>query len=349
MKQFYFLCALFISSLQIAQAQSFSLKDLMDYSPDKADKFTTHLLKKDYRRNCDNPDNLNAFVYHEEEKGRMVYRTIQFSSGWKEENIVYQTSCETEKWEFDRQMQKAGFVNYSERRTPAAVFQKDGYTITVSTEKTDSTTIHTYALVKRELPKIRDIVFAEDLLALTSHEYIAAIFGHDNVVKDMFKYSEEEKTSCTILFPGTAREVIFIWTDQDNLRDLELMVLGGSLQGMATTQLRLPHNQWRSSQGVYAGMTLKDLELKNGGPVSFYGWASEMPGTILPSNAGNINFKKLGLVLNCLNCDESSTAKLPVVNSAKETDDRRIYVTTLILVPEREKQVTAQRQATALR
>lgn len=343
MKKFYLLCFLFIGTVYTSEAQSFDLKDLMEFSVDKSDKFVNHIQRKGFERDNNNPDSRNLFFYEKEEKGKMVRRALNFSSAINAEHILYRTSCVAERSELDKQMVKAGFITYSRPASPEAFYQKGPYLLTRVTEEIDGVLMHTYSIVKQVLPNAGEINYAEDLQQLSSHENLVFIFGENNVVKEIFNYSETEKANCSILFPGTAREAIFIWTDQVHFRDIELLILGGSLETMTTKYLRLPHNQWRSKQGIYAGMTLKDLELRNGGPVSFYGWSSEMAGTLLPSNSGNINFKKLGLVLNCLNCDQSETRKLPVVNSSKETDDRRIYVTTLIIVPEKQTQVTALR------
>jgi hypothetical protein len=342
MKKFYTL-ALFIILVNICEAQSFGLKDLMEFSPNKAEKLTTHLLKKDYHRDYNDPDTRNLFLYQKEEKDRLISRRVQFGSALNQDYIVYATSCIDEKSELEKEIAKAGFQNYNPGRTAENFLQKDEYTLTISTEIMDSVPLYKYALVKTALPKASDIQYAEDLLLVTSHEFLSSLFGAHNVVKEAFQYSETEKSNCSILFPGTAKEAIFIWEDQQHYRGIELIVLGGSLNTATTQYLRLPHNQWRSKQGVHAGMPLKDLEILNGGPVSFYGWASEMAGTLVPTSSGNIDFKKLGVVLNCLNCDESATSKLPVVKSNAETDDRRIYVTTLILVPDKQKQVTALR------
>lgn len=343
MKKFYLLFYLFIGIIYTSEAQSFDLKDLMEFSVDKSDKIVNHLQKKGYKRDYNNAENRNLFLYEKEEKGRTVRRAFNFSPGMNTEHVLYRTSCEAERMELDRQMVKAGFNTYNNPGSSEALYQKDQFHLTRVTEVVDGVTMHTYSFVKRELPKASDVRFAEDLAQLTSHEYLVSVFGENNVVKEVFRYSETEKSNCSILFPGTAREAIFIWTDQVHYREIELLVLGGSLESMTTKYLRLPHNQWRSKQGVYAGMTLKDLELQNGGPVSFYGWSSEMAGTLLPNNSGNLNFRKLGMVLNCLNCEDSETKKLPVVNSSIETDDRRIYVTTIIVVPEKQKEVTALR------
>lgn len=343
MKKFYLFCYLFIGIISTTEAQSLDLKDLIDFSVDKSDKFINHIQRKGYTRDYNNKESRNLFLYEREEKGKTVRRAINFSTGMNAEQILYRTSCETERMELDKQMAKAGFITYSRPSTPEALYQKDQYLLTRVTEEIDSMKMHTYSLVKQSLPKATDIVFAEDLQQLGSHENLVYLFGEQNVVKEIFNYSETEKANCSVLFPGTPREAIFIWSDQVHFRDVELLVFGGSLESMTTRYLRLPHNQWRSRQGIYAGMTLKDLEHQNGGPVSFYGWSSEMPGTLLPSNSGNINFKKLGLVLNCLNCEQSETRKMPVVNSSRETDDRRIYVTTIIVVPEKQTHVTALR------
>ncbi len=318
------------------------MKDLLEYSEEKAEKFTARILKKDYERD-QRGVHRNLYVYRKEEKEGFVRRSVNLQNAINEEVITYQTSSVAERNLLNDQVSKLGFINYDNRKGPQIFYQKGEFTITMQSEVADSMQVYSYRVARRSLPRARDIIYAEEMLALASHEYIETVFGKGSVIKDVFYFSEKEKSVCSILFPGTEKEVIFIWGEEGNCREIDLMVFGGGLQTTQVNQLLLPHNVWRSRQGVYAGMTLKDLELQNGGPVSFYSWASEMAGTLLPSNSGKIDFKKLGVVLNCLNCNIRSYEKTPVVNSAIETDDRRIYVTTLVLVPEKQKQVTALR------
>jgi hypothetical protein len=53
-------------------------------------------------------------------------------------------------------------------------------------------------------------------------------------------------------------------------------------------------------------MTLKELLNLNGKDFDFYGNSSEFPLMVDPANSGEIDFKKTGIVLNCLNCNGSS-------------------------------------------
>ena len=94
-------------------------------------------------------------------------------------------------------------------------------------------------------------------------------------------------------------------------------------------------NKWRSTQGIYLGMTLRDLEQLNGAPIEFYGWDSEQPGIVSPKNKGKIDFKKLGVQLNCLDCNEDKYySKNNLLNSTEILQQNgRVYVSMLILVP----------------
>lgn len=102
------------------------------------------------------------------------------------------------------------------------------------------------------------------------------------------------------------------------------------------------HNLWRSNQGIYSGMSLQELQDLNGGDLNFYGWHLEQAGMLAPRNSGNINFKRVGIVLNCLNCTDRSYKSVNIVKSSEQlAEDRKIYVSTLIVIPEKEEAATA--------
>ena len=52
-------------------------------------------------------------------------------------------------------------------------------------------------------------------------------------------------------------------------------------------------------------------------------------------NTGKIDFKKVGIVLNCLDCNEDKFySEKDILNSADVlSENRRVYVSTIIVLP----------------
>lgn len=348
MKHFYFLILPFVFGM--ASAQDFDLKDLLGYTEYSVQKFDAHIAKKSFKRDYFSPkENATSYTYFQSKKSRKgeVVKTISHQAVKEKTYVGYQTSSATESAELKEQIRKAGFVHYTGKIKSSEkplLFQKANFTITTSVEIKDSTTLYSFVVERKELPKAREVVYAEDLAHFSSHEYLAAAFGEQNVVKDIFYYSEKEINKCSVLFPNTNREVIFIWGDEDNYRTVNFMMMGGGLMTKRASDANrtVQHNLWRSNQGIYSGMSLQELQDLNGGDLNFYGWHLEQAGMLAPRNSGNINFKRVGIVLNCLNCIDRSYKSVNIVKSSEQlAEDRKIYVSTLIVIPEKEEAATA--------
>ena len=72
--------------------------------------------------------------------------------------------------------------------------------------------------------------------------------------------------------------------------------------------------------------------------MKFYGWESDQPGIVFPKNKGSINFKNLGVQLDCLDCNEDKYySKGELINSTDVIQQNgRVYVSTLIIMPGQE-------------
>jgi hypothetical protein len=162
----------------------------------------------------------------------------------------------------------------------------------------------------------------------------------------VFYYSDTEANKCSVLYPNSNRQVIFIWNDEANYSNTAFILIGGQLQTTNTSQntLSIEHNLWRSRQGIYSGMTLRELQALNEEPIHFYSWGQEQEGMLAPKNHGRIDFTKVGVVLNCLNCKDGNYHPSSVVSSESQIEqDKKIYVSTIIILPEKEKTATASR------
>jgi hypothetical protein len=354
MKQFYTVVFLIFLSF-ITNAQQFHVKDLLDFTSLSVNKFDAFVAKKDYKRDYYSPkESGSTFTYLETKKKNKdikdpVARNISFQSLNKQVSVCYQTSSIEENQKLKEQLNAHGFRKgiIAVNKTDESFYQFRDFIVNASIEIKDSVTFYTYLFTKALLPRAKEIVFAEELLPYTSHEYLVHAFGEEAVKKDVFYYSEKETNKCSVLFPNTPREVIFIWEDEKNYKGTAFLMIGGHLQtnSSSTFNRQIQHNNWRSNQGVYSGMTLKELQALNESPINFYNWQMEQAGMLAPKNTGKVDFSKIGLILNCLNCGSNSNVRqASIINSESQlAEDKKIYVSTIIILPEKEKPATASR------
>lgn len=261
-------------------------------------------------------------------------------SSTNDNKLAYETTSSTNYTHLIEEIKNNGF-GYCEKITDSTqpiIYQKQNITIVSSIQKNDSSVVYTLTAEKKELPERKDILSAEDLLKLGAQEYLITVFGKENVRTDYFYYTETDRAKCSVLFPNTNREAIFIWKDEQNLRDIAFIIIGGSLHSKENTDNlnQVSQNSWMSKQGVYCGMSLRDLELLNKEPIRFYNWRCESAGYLAPKNKGVIDFERLGIVFNCLNCSYVKLQNSDIVasNYALE-ENQKVYVTTLIILPQK--------------
>ncbi len=337
MSKFFWL--LFFLSGYRASAQNFQLNDLKDLATFDVQKFDAHISKKEYRRDYNSPtESRTVYNYMQSKKSRgNLARTISIQEELDKTIICYQTSSQAEFQKLKEQINKDGFKSYADKTSHDAILQKDNFLISISIEIKDSISFYTCFLERKELPKAKDIFFAEDLLSLSSHEYLCFLFGEANVKKDLFYYSPTETNRCSIVFPNTNREVVFVWNDETNYRKPAFLMIGGNSKTNSSSNFYRPveQNAWRSKQGVYPGMSLVELQVLNGKEVRFYSWHLDQAGMLAPKNTGQIDFTHLNIVLSCLNCSESGFQQASIIDSQKAIlESKKIYVSTMIILPE---------------
>jgi hypothetical protein len=202
----------------------------------------------------------------------------------------------------------------------------------------DTSTFYSLRASRKKLPKARDIQFAEDLLQYDSHNYLVAAFGKEHVKKDSFYFSKNDKAACSVLFPNSSRQAIFVWNDQDNFRQLSFILFGEQPGRRSTNNVdQVTLSSWRSKQGIYCGMSLKELQLINQRPVQLYNWRSDHAGNVAPGNKGQIDFEKINLRFDCLNCGYQSIANhSDIINSDEAlAADQKVYITTYFILPDK--------------
>jgi hypothetical protein len=343
---------LFLISSFVLRAQVFGLSDLNGFTALNAQKFDAFILKKDYRRNYFSSKETNTVTNYifqsKKKKYKGDYRNIAHAIDGPTTSILYQTSSIAEKNSLLEQIKRSGYKIYSgidPTTTAKNFFQKGIYTVTTETEEVDSITVYSFIVQRKNIPNRKDIYYAEDLMSLTSHEYLVTVFGNSNVKQDLFYYSEKETNKCSILFPNSPNEVIFVWNDEANYSNLGFLLIGGNAPTETSLNFnqQIKHNTWRSKQGIFSGMNLKELHELNGKDINFYSWHMEQAGMLTKENNGAIDFNNLQLVLNCLNCSHSQAAKQVVTSSDELRADKKIYVSSIVVIPPREEPPTVLR------
>lgn len=260
---------------------------------------------------------------------------IQLSDELKYFNLT--TSSLTEYLNGRRFLIKSGFFYDTEKdisKDTAILFQK-GNTSVLSTQREDSGILqYNFKLTERKIPSA--VKYAEDLLQFDSNELLASFFGNQNIKKDMYYFSEKELKKCSVLFSGTRYQVVFVWGDEKNLKDLLYILVPHSLP-TAGAEKKTPvagNNEWQFRNGIYPGMDIKELLRLNEMDFNIYGNSSELAFMVKPGENGKIDFKKTAVVLNCENCDDLkifNQQEVSAMDIAKK--NLPMYVNDVIIYP----------------
>ena len=197
-----------------------------------------------------------------------------------------------------------------------------------------------FMIVKVTLFPSQEINFAEDLFVFNSHEYLKYYFGEENVKKDIYYLSEKKIGKCSIIFPNTNRQVVFLWGDEVNNNNLSKIYIGGQLmaESSITYDQNVAENIWQLKSGIRQGMSLYQLRKLNDAAFDFNGGNSAYTGMVATANSGKLDFKKESVVLGCMNCNDAAFYKKTIVNSDEAIQDERIlFVHTIILDPAKSK------------
>ena len=252
-------------------------------------------------------------------------------------SLTYITSLKKEFDESLQELRESGFFCGNEKDTTAVLFQKKNISVWASMiSENDDDTLYSLAISQQELPLPESIQFAEDLLQFYSHEYLVGVFGSVNVFKDLYYFSEKDVAKCSVLFPKTSRQAVFIWEDNINLCKPAYLIIGGNMNASTISNYDgvIGENVWNSKAGIYSGMSLNSLMRLNGNSFKFYGKNSPSPYMIVPENTGTINFKTNRVVLGCLNPSGSRLLNNSTI-SADEilSDNLGIYVYMMMILP----------------
>jgi hypothetical protein len=292
---------------------------------------------------------VNAYRQKLKKKKDSTQQTIRIIETYQRGNnysFSYQTTSEKELDAGKKILQEEGFFCGNTESSKDCLYQKRNLLVYVSCitgEEND--TLYSFLFHIEKLPAIADLQSAEDLLQFTSHEYLCSVFGEKNVLRDVYFFSEKEISRCSVLFPRTNRQAVFIWADEINYCRLSSVLIGGDLPvgSLKNTRERIWENKWITKEGIYAGMSLNNLVHLNGNDFNFYGKKSQFPYMVVPENNGIINFKKSQVILGCLNPNGSKILNNTLISTSDLPDDNSgIYVLMFMILPSEHKTLPHQ-------
>jgi len=326
-------------------SQEFSAKDFLFASSVPSKKLESYLTKNHFLpggSKIQDGSQVNIYRYLKPQKGKKrkdtlhINRTIEILRTKNNFSFTYITSLKKEFDESLLELKESGFFCGNEKDTTGILFQRKNITVLASTIKETDDTLYSLVIHQQELPLPETIQFAEDLLQFYSHEYLVSFFGESNVIKDLYYFSEKDVAKCSVLFPKTSRQAVFIWEDNINLCKPAYLIIGGNMNTSTISNYDgvIGENVWNSKAGIYSGMSLNSLMRLNGNSFKFYGKNSPSPYMIVPENTGAINFKTNRVVLGCLNPSGSRLLNNSTI-SADEilSDNLGIYVYMMMILP----------------
>ncbi|HZF65421.1 MAG TPA: hypothetical protein VEZ55_13080 [Chitinophagaceae bacterium] len=322
------------------QRNDLTIKDLVYLTAVPPAKFDAVIAKKGFKVQAENMEQELSNAFYKFSKDRSIQYSLERSDASDELSILFQTNSFEEFKGLKFELEQNGFQYSrfdSSKQAFPEMYQRGNLRIFPSVKTLSDEKLYCFNVQRKDLPHASAISYAENLRQITSHEYLASVFGPANVLKDRMLFSDKEMIRCSVLYPNTSLQVIFVWKDEENFKDISYLLIGGQLRTQSSLAFNKPiqMNKWRSQQGVYLGMSLRDLELLNGAPIEFYGWESDQPGMVSPSSAGKIDFKGLGVQLTCLDCNEDKYySRNKLLNSSDIISlNGRVYVSTLVLFP----------------
>ena len=322
--------------------QSFNIDDLLALSSLSPNNAEHYLGKKSF--SSQQPGGfLKTATFIEKSKGKnkdtLTRRSIDVYKKDNTSYFVFHTTSKTEYLDGQKRLVKAGFFcgNKKERSdTTTLLFQKKNITVEVIPGKEEEIPAYTFLLQKKELPDPAKIQHAEDLLCFNSHEYLVSFFGSANVKKDLYFFSENEFKKCSVLFGNSSRQAVFIWDDEDNYNQLSYILISNIIRTQSAKKFDgiFYINEWELANGIFPGMSLKELLRINTEDFEIYGNRSELSFMVKPGSNGKIDFKKSAITLSCNNCNDDKIFNAAVVKALDIAEENLpVYVYNIIIFP----------------
>jgi len=334
-----FLCPAFC----IGQTQAFTVDDLVSLSSVSPQNFDDYIVKKGFpvkRRSI--TDNVMGYTFYSPPNIKdtlPVNRSIDLYKNGDTWYVALHTSSEDEFNSGRNRLEKMSVHPTPDKDVSGKatlLYQRKAIAIQAKIDKEDNGEDFTFLLSRKDIPDPSSIRFAEDLLKFDSHEYLAACFGEGNVKKDVYIFSETESKKCSILFPNTNQQAVFIWDDENNYRKLSYVLISGTLATPNADQFSgsYGNNKWELKNGIYQGMRISDLLRLNSNDFKFYGNQSEFSMMVEPKVTGSINFKWIGIGFNCFNCDKSLLLDKQKVSASDAVDNNlAMHISCIMIKP----------------
>jgi len=341
----FFILTFICPALSIAQTRSLTVDDLLSLSSLSPQSFDNYIVKKGFavkRRSI--VENAMGYTFYQNRTtlGKDSLPIMRYVDLYKKDDawcISLHTSSPDEYIEGRNRLKRMNFYSDAANDTNINIpllFQRKAITLQASSSMESGGPVYTFILKKKELPGPASIQFAEDLLRFDSHEYLVSCFGEKNVKKDVYIFSGTESKKCSILFPNSNKQAVFIWDEEGNYRKLSYILISGTLSTSEAAQYSgsFSQNKWVLKNGIYPGMRIGDLLRLNSNDFKFYGNQSEYSMMVEPKVTGSINFKWIGIGFNCFNCDRSAIMDKSKV-SAKDAVDNNLalHVSYIMIKP----------------
>ena len=318
-----FLLQLFFAS--VAYSQSFTVDDLLKLASVSSKQADNYLRKNGFSATRYRmEEGLQKTSFPEkiktQKKDSLTGRSIYLYKKSGSRYFDFHIPSFNEFLDGHRRLIKAGLFHDEKKDISQAgskLYQKKNITVWATTSIIDNSLQYSFRLELREYPNPAGIRHAEDLLKFNSHEYLAGFFGEKNVKKDFYYFSDKELKKCTVLFGNSNRQAVFVWDDEENLRDLSYILVSNVIPTVSAEKFKdaLGLNKWELENGIYSGMSIKELLKLNEKDFQIYGSQSEKAFMVKQENSGRLDFKKTALMLSCNNCNDERLFNRPVINA----------------------------------
>lgn len=324
--------------------QGLSVDEFIELSSCNSKKLESLISKKGFipsNRTLDEGNITEVWMQASRTTDSSLFPIVRQISKHQEGNNVlfcFQTTSKTEHDAAISKLKSEGFFYGASRfnKDSATLFQRRNITVKAYNYTEEDVTYYCLLFNNKPVASARSILYADDLLQFTSHEYLVTTFGERNVKKDRYHFDDKEVNNCTVLFPNTPRQAVFIWLDQQNYTGLNQLIISGNLptDGAIGFNQQIGQNSWMLTDGIHFNMRLEELIRANGEDVYFYGRNTDYNLMVVPQKKGQIDFTSTGIILDCINCEGNSLLDKKVISSSEALDNSlRLHVGLIILVP----------------
>src|SRR5258706_2266098 len=238
MARLFFILAFLSPVISVAQCHSFTVDDLLNVCQFSPQNFDKYIVKKGFavkRRSV--IENEMGYSFFENKRPASadtvsVTRSINLYKKNDTWCISLHTSSFDEYIAGRSRLKKLDFffdAGSDTSLTAPMLFQKKAITVRASAVREGDGPAYSFLVMKKEIPPPSSLHYAEDLLRFESHEYLVSCYGEKNVKKDTYIFSEKESKKCSILFPNTDEQAVFIWDDETNYRKIAYILISGTI------------------------------------------------------------------------------------------------------------------------